>query len=898
MSLRLCPHHLHNHDVLDNVQLSHRIYIVTKPVSVYSNNNGSVTSSLSSRSSLSSTSSSSSTTTTTPTPTPVDDGTIQWIPCAVDLEPNLQCGTLSVPLDWINPSGQNISLPLVRVPAKSATPRNQTIIFNPGGPGVSGISQFVVGQGSRLQTLVGDDWDLVTFDPRGVALNMAYSCPDVNSTIIAETDDRLTEEDGDDLVPDNDFNVPVLDDPNGVVPSPTQPTYHTAGELIGTTFVARDIQAMAEAFGQDGYIRYWGFSYGTLLGATVAAMFPDQVDRVVLDGNINPTDYYYGLGDEAVSDYDAGLEKFLDFCAQAGPTQCPLAHDDLTGSELLDEQWSFYNDLLEEKVTAYTAEGDQLKYDDLQGLMKAVIFSGPSGWGEYLDMWAYGTITARPYRLPDVARPHRSTPITCGDANRFSDVSVAKFEEWRALYNDRSQYGGDTLTAILFACATWQVSAKEGPPSFEGIVTKTPILFVENFYDPVTPSESARNSSAGFVGSAIQWHNGFGHCSLRDPSKQVTQNVKSYFDTGVIPDVSTIAEPDSPAFPNLASSKARRMTQQDEQYEEAVAGIAAFMNKKPDSDFQYPEPLRHAQRNVYELLRWANSTSTPSFDTTSTASTTIPSTTSGLARPSTSAWASTITSSSWSIPAWCTPIAPFSSSTRISSWTATTTPASTRAAVDKPSSWLDWVNTTTTSAMNSLHSADLTFTEWATFTETTSVDPTWSDWAISTETASADPTWSDWATSTGTTSTDPTWSDWATSTETTSADPTWSDWATSTETTSADPTWSDWASSTKTGSADPTWSDWASSTETTSADPTWTDWNDPGESTTSRKQMTSPKSTATATATATISLKSVKPSTSSLVDPWQTYTGDGSRNSACAMSIGAVITLLTIFLGF
>ncbi|KAI1625021.1 hypothetical protein EDD37DRAFT_373676 [Exophiala viscosa] len=374
----------------------------------YSNNNGSVTSSLSSRSSLSSTSSSSSTTTTTPTPTPVDDGTIQWIPCAVDLEPNLQCGTLSVPLDWINPSGQNISLPMVRVPAKSATPRNQTIIYNPGGPGASGISQFVVGQGSRLQTLVGDDWDLVTFDPRGVALNMAYSCPGVNSTIIAETDDSLTEEDGDDLVPDNDFNVPVLDDPNGVVPFSNaywndgynslvaqgqkcaEPTYHTAGELIGTTFVARDIQAMAEAFGQDGYIRYWGFSYGTLLGATVAAMFPDQVDRVVLDGNINPTDYYYGLGDEAVSDYDAGLEKFLDFCAQAGPTQCPLAHDDLTGSELLDEQWSFYNDLLEEKVTAYTAEGDQLKYDDLQGLMKEVIFSGPSGWGEYLDMWAYG----------------------------------------------------------------------------------------------------------------------------------------------------------------------------------------------------------------------------------------------------------------------------------------------------------------------------------------------------------------------------------------------------------------------------------------------------------------------------------------------------------------------------
>ena len=237
-------------------------------------------------------------------------------------------------------------------------------------------------------------------------------------------------------------------------------------------------------------------------------------------------------GDEGISDYDAGLEKFLDLCAQAGPTQCPLAQDGLTGGQLLEEQWSFYNDLLEKKVTAHDALGNEVDYNDLQTHMKQVIFNGPRFWADDLNAWAYAyknrTAVPAARRRADptfnpadaeavVAKQKMTTPaITCVDADRFSDVSGAKFKEWRAIYKNRSQYGADTLTILLFYCATWQVSAKEGPPSFEGVVTKTPVLFIENFSDPVTPSESARNSSAGFVGSGIQWHNGLGVRSVAE----------------------------------------------------------------------------------------------------------------------------------------------------------------------------------------------------------------------------------------------------------------------------------------------------------------------------------------------------------------------------------------------
>jgi hypothetical protein len=38
-----------------------------------------------------------------------------------------------------------------------------------------------------------------------------------------------------------------------------------------------------------------GVLYGTVLGATAFALFPDRIDRAVLDGVQNPLEYYHTL---------------------------------------------------------------------------------------------------------------------------------------------------------------------------------------------------------------------------------------------------------------------------------------------------------------------------------------------------------------------------------------------------------------------------------------------------------------------------------------------------------------------------------------------------------------------------------------------------------------------------
>jgi pimeloyl-ACP methyl ester carboxylesterase len=69
---------------------------------------------------------------------------------------------------------------------------------------------------------------------------------------------------------------------------------------------------------------YWGFSYGTVIGATFALRYPDQVERMVLDGVVDAQDYYNGGWRTSLLDADAVLDKFCEYCERAGSSRCAL----------------------------------------------------------------------------------------------------------------------------------------------------------------------------------------------------------------------------------------------------------------------------------------------------------------------------------------------------------------------------------------------------------------------------------------------------------------------------------------------------------------------------------------------------------------------------------------------
>jgi pimeloyl-ACP methyl ester carboxylesterase len=92
------------------------------------------------------------------------------------------------------------------------------------------------------------------------------------------------------------------------------------GAILGhlsTANVARDLDVLRAAVGDDR-LSYLGFSYGTFLGATYAALFPDRFRALVLDGALDPEQYIHdpsGLGIAQTAAFERALGRFMKACA-------------------------------------------------------------------------------------------------------------------------------------------------------------------------------------------------------------------------------------------------------------------------------------------------------------------------------------------------------------------------------------------------------------------------------------------------------------------------------------------------------------------------------------------------------------------------------------------------------
>ena len=107
-------------------------------------------------------------TTTTAKPAP-DARTIDWEDCGG----GFQCGTITVPLDYSKPDGKTIDVAVTRHPAEDPENRIGTLFMNPGGPGGSAIE--LARSYSRAGD-IGDRFDIVGFDPRGVGESSPLDC--------------------------------------------------------------------------------------------------------------------------------------------------------------------------------------------------------------------------------------------------------------------------------------------------------------------------------------------------------------------------------------------------------------------------------------------------------------------------------------------------------------------------------------------------------------------------------------------------------------------------------------------------------------------------------------------------------------------------------------------------
>ncbi|KAI4270607.1 MAG: hypothetical protein L6R38_007072 [Xanthoria sp. 2 TBL-2021] len=302
---------------------------------------------------------------------------------------------------------------------------------------------------------------------------------------------------------------------------------------------------IVDALGEDGLLCYWGVSYGTALGESVAAMFPDRMDKVVLDGCLNPHDYYAGIDVEEVTDSYRSFDGFFTGCV-AHPEACELAQDSPTPADL---KRKFYDLLFSLRYEPYVAKVNGnatiVDYNALKAVVQTALYStttwpilasGLHGLLTKNDTAVAALVSLQP-KSPSGIYPNEGPEAYIGGI-RSSDVQ-SRTDNLKSLY---------PILEKFFAQS--QILAKGAFTGDFHVKTKNPILFVGSDRDALTPLVSAQNASSGFEGSVVLQHGGYGHTSLGRPSLCTAKAIRAYIVNGTLPAPGTKCEPTFDLFSN------------------------------------------------------------------------------------------------------------------------------------------------------------------------------------------------------------------------------------------------------------------------------------------------------------------------------------------------------------
>ena len=406
-----------------------------------------------------------------------DGGTLDWVECGESLE----CTTLDVPLVHDDPTAGTITLPLTRHLAQDPGERIGTLLVNPGGPGVGALFLAEFAEQIYADDLL-DRFDILAWDPRGVG----GSDPHVDCV------DDLDPYFSLDPTPDDEAERAALESTGREF---GEACAANTGELllanISTRDTAIDMDLIRQALGEEE-ISYFGFSYGSELGATWATLFPETVRAAVLDSSSAPN---ADTDDQAVEDTVA-LERvftaFLTDCAD-DPT-CAFHNGGNPASAFSDLMDSLEADPLEvdtdrpavnEAIALFaviSALYDSASWPELARQLDEAQAGDGAGlldaYDQYLLRNPDGTYTNEFEAL---------LAINCLDAPGPTDHAAVD------ALNDEIAVAAPLLgqfESLPYVCADWPVRRSGEPVEITG-AGAGPILVIGATGDPVTSIESS-----------------------------------------------------------------------------------------------------------------------------------------------------------------------------------------------------------------------------------------------------------------------------------------------------------------------------------------------------------------------------------------------------------------------
>lgn len=519
-----------------------------------------------------------------------------------------QCARLLVPLDWQASEesryNQTIALAIIKLPARVSI-LNATyggaVITNPGGPGGSGI-QHLLSSGPYLQWALDSDsrhFDILSFDPRGV-LN---SGPDANCFSSGLQRDLWNIKIHEEWALDGGNRSLGLQWARAKAYG-TLCANAEIGKNMGSASVARDMLEMVDRIEEyhqkilfesgitsrstsaeaqaplwnkehadksPPMLQYLGFSYGTFLGNTFASMFPDRVQRMALDGVVNALDYMGDGWSTNLQDTDKVMDAFFTYCFEAR-SRCPLYNR--AGPEAIESSLKEFLEMVKENPLVGVSKSGSLPpeiitYTDIKRFIFGSLYSPVHSFptlaflldqlrnGDYdqslkiiamqTDVHCPGDNSTNSLHL--MGENEAPIAIMCGDGEDVSNQTLADYKEYRNLLESQSSAGGAILANFRLICMGWKVRSKWRYTGPFGGKTSTPVLWIGNTADPVTPIRNAHEMAKGFPGSIVLQQDSLGHCSLfNGPSSCTLEVIRQYFASGALPEKGTVCPVDRTPF--------------------------------------------------------------------------------------------------------------------------------------------------------------------------------------------------------------------------------------------------------------------------------------------------------------------------------------------------------------
>lgn len=266
------------------------------------------------------------------------------------------------------------------------------------------------------------------------------------------------------------------------VKSATHPNCHESAVVERTRW----------ARGQEKLL-YWGFSYGTTIGTTYAAMYPERVGRVILDGVLDSYSYYNSSALTYIQDADEALNYLFQLCFDSGTHEKCGLYDPRGADKIKSRLFSIMDSVKETPfpVAPSGSRGPQLiTVSDIDSALHVSLYDPlelapqffhamhnlSSGDGSWFAKFKQDSMTSNTAALPERCKDAPPwTPecqvsgvldgiggvgIQCTDGLDIQDRSLETFKAYWELLSNTSKVMGSRRAFDRLRCTHWEMRPK------------------------------------------------------------------------------------------------------------------------------------------------------------------------------------------------------------------------------------------------------------------------------------------------------------------------------------------------------------------------------------------------------------------------------------------------------